>query len=759
VLVLPRSDFYQVPTTWGYYGVSFTRSMVRRPVFEVAPGGYFQQPAAVASFEEAIETDLVTGRPTAVAKKLEALGVRYVLLRRDVNVEFPNRRIARPNLLARNLMRVPGVKAFRSLGAIDIYRVDGAAGDEVFATPPILYADSSNALAPAVGVLGQRPGFITGTDGQGAVAQVAMHPVRVVRFEEEMVRRLAVKAQGGSVQIRLADPVRLSVEGRKLPSASPETIAAPLAGDAPVVITAGNAVHSLLRRLPHAWRELGPARLRHGQSLDVWRFVGMEFARPEAAGRVGDCHAVDARGADEVGIRAAVVESASRPALRLSARAHAACVTFALVRRRTPDLFTVRFRYRQLHGARARACLWQSGLNRCARVPDLRASRDWRTFEGVIKPDRRMTSLTLFLYADGRGRAPATVTEYQSIRLERYKRAASVPYAPARIQMRPEGRFPQGTVAVTRDQLPRPVDLTKPSSVEDCHRYDERTPAQLGLAARVIDRLGLPVLQLAARDHSACVIFPITPFEAGARDYRVRFDFRGVSGSAPRACLWQVGPDRCIAISDLRSDGEWRVLDRTLRLDPNVRGLQLFLYADGDGNGLTITEYRDAHVEPVRNFALLGHPEERPLPRIVPQREAPWRFRVRVEGAQAPFLLATSEAYAPGWKANAEGRDASELRHIEVNGYANGWLVPWTGSYELTLEYGPERYALAARRLSLVVLILLLLWVAGRGLNRLFVRRAERVRGQPGIGFRLPHLREHEPGRAIQRGTGASGSG
>jgi hypothetical protein len=71
-----------------------------------------------------------------------------------------------------------------------------------------------------------------------------------------------------------------------------------------------------------------------------------------------------------------------------------------------------------------------------------------------------------------------------------------------------------------------------------------------------------------------------------------------------------------------------------------------------------------------------------------------------------------SEAFAPGWKATADGRDDSDLKHVEVNGYANGWLVPWEGSYELTLEYGPERYARAARWLSLLALIGSLAWLS-----------------------------------------------
>jgi arabinofuranan 3-O-arabinosyltransferase len=747
VLVLPRSDFYQVPTTWGYYGASFSRWLIRRPVLESVPsGGYFHSEPRVAALEETVEADLLSGRQVDVRTKLRALGVRYIVLRRDVDTEFPGRRIASPGALAAGLARSRGIERVRSFDVVDLYRVDGPAADDAFAASPVFYAGPSDGLARTLGAVQDRPALVVDREDQRAVATAGARPTRIVRFEQDMVRRLRVRQTGESLRVRLAEPFGLR-------NGSSGAVDREVAAGTPVVITAGDAVHSL-RRISPGGKDLGLIALREGQSLDVWQSVGVRRFGPELAGRVGDCNAVDDRSLREVGIRSAIVDSAGRPTLRLAARDHSACVTFPLLRGPLRSLYTIRFRYRQLQGSPARACLWRSWLKRCDRTAHLRPGRTWRTFEAVIRPDRRSTALTLYLYADGRGRAVPTVTEYQDVRLERYRSAATVPYEPAELPHPFRSPSPeQAPVAALSLPISR-VELAKHEPVGDCNRYDERTPKDAGLSARIVDRADEPVLRLEAREHSACVTYPIPSFDRAVSSYRIRFEHRAVHGRPPRACLWQAGPDRCVEVGGLAADGNWHTVDRTVRLDSGVRTLLLFLYADGAGDRGTVTEYRNVRVEPVGSVAILGFRPEQRLPRVAAKREAPWKLRVRVTDARGPFVLATSEAYAPGWKASADGRDSADLRHMEVNGYANGWLVPWEGSYELTLEYGPERYALAARRLSLGTLILVFVWVAARALRRLLAHRHEHIHGQPSKGFRLPWIDGQRIGRAMQRWSG-----
>ena len=136
-----------------------------------------------------------------------------------------------------------------------------------------------------------------------------------------------------------------------------------------------------------------------------------------------------------------------------------------------------------------------------------------------------------------------------------------------------------------------------------------------------------------------------------------------------------------------------------------------------------MTEYRDVRVQPGRPVAAVAVVPAGGLPRVTYRRVSPFRFEVHVTAARRPFLLATAETYASGWRVTAEHRPPMSLRHLRVDGYANGWQIPWRGTYDLTITYRPEALARAARKLDLIVLPLALLVPIGRRIARRRRRR------------------------------------
>jgi hypothetical protein len=79
------------------------------------------------------------------------------------------------------------------------------------------------------------------------------------------------------------------------------------------------------------------------------------------------------------------------------------------------------------------------------------------------------------------------------------------------------------------------------------------------------------------------------------------------------------------------------------------------------------------------------------------------KLLVHVSNATQPFWLVLGQSQSPGWQAHIKGGKnlgGSEL----VDGYANGWLVtPTPKSFDVTMEWTPQRQVWAALWLSLLV--------------------------------------------------------
>ena len=109
VLVLPLDDYYQMPTTWGFFGVdSIANLLIQHPVVQRKPDGYFGDVPGFAPTWPAVETALLAGDLTAVPQLLDALGVRRVIVRHDLIRGLPNRYFADDRVLAAAMARVPG---------------------------------------------------------------------------------------------------------------------------------------------------------------------------------------------------------------------------------------------------------------------------------------------------------------------------------------------------------------------------------------------------------------------------------------------------------------------------------------------------------------------------------------------------------------------------------------------------------------------------------------------------------------------------
>jgi arabinofuranan 3-O-arabinosyltransferase len=525
VVVLPRLDYYQAPTTWGYYGSSFLHQLIHRPVIEPLPDSYYADPAT--ALVDSLQQDILD-RGGDVAGALQALGSRYVLLRRDLDTRFPDRSFVAPSMLARALAHVHGLRHVGSFGFVDLYEARDSAPPEVYAAAPLVTSLPAASLYRQVRV---------GTDA--AYVQTSARP------------SLRGVATGEARTFVRTDPA------------------------------AGVAV---VRQTEHA-----------------------------TAVRIATGHATS----------------------------------------------TLRFR---TGGLPLRVFLGRKQL--------------------VV---RRLGSATVPL-----------------------QRAAAHLY-----------RFPRTAPHVG---VPFPAHVSR--SLGDCNRFDNRTAREAGLRATVEEQAGRRTLMLAARSHAACVSL-LLPHQRSL-PFLLHLEYRAVTGAPARVCVWEEVPGRCATLPPLDTGPGWHRFRAVVTPPPDGGRLRLFMYADGGGDIETRTQYRALSLQRSQPLDAVAVAPVASLPNVSYRRLSPSEFRVHVAGARRPFLLVAGETYAPGWRLRVVGQPSRRATHLRVNGYANGWRVPWRGTYDLAVSYAPESTARFARRLDVVLIPLTLLgWLGWRR------ARAARPAGEP----------------------------
>jgi arabinofuranan 3-O-arabinosyltransferase len=723
-LVLPLDDFYQVPTTWGYYGVDqIPRSLLTRPTIQFLPGSYYGELPTFASAVRDVQTALLNGDRAAVAPLLRALGVSYVIVRRDLDPTFPGRQFASPDALVSTLKGSAGIESQGSYGVADLFAFDASGGGQG-ADPlirggtalPVSTTDPGDEMlavgsAPAgTTVVSDAPGSAGGSDRGPALgnAIVAGPAATTTRFtsgagDVRLVPRLVAPQLlhvfehtfKGATDLVLDRATTVRIDGRQVLGgtlanvhlAAGHAIAAVGSGDAFTPLTAHQAL-------------LG---IDASGSLSVWG-AGRTLEWHGSWTNAHDCHAYDGLTAEQAGLAAAHL-GGTTPGVSLSARAHSACVRShaAPARPATPEL--LRFEYRTVAGRPARICLWQAGPDRCAPTPPLDPTPGWHTYRAALPPTPDVTTQALFLYADGD--APGGVTTHTEFRGMALTPLSHIATRTVRITPPVEQTVHLAAGShelVTQTRAPATL-APLPFAVSDCHEYDLRSIGQVGLQAVALPNEPAPAIRLSARAHSACVSAPVAGFVPGG-SYTVDLDYRTLQGLPARVCVWEVGPDRCASQPAMRASSDWYHLQATVTPDPGTVALQVFVYADAGALGGTtsIVEYRGLRVRSAAPLAIALIDDSiarSAAPRVSWTRLGASTYQVDVSRATEPFVLSLGESFAPGWTLQGmpSGRPGE---HVVADGYANGWLIGPGDPFTARITFAPDRAMNAARALSLL---------------------------------------------------------
>ena len=123
-LVLPLDDFYQVPTTWGFYGAdTLPIQLLHRPTITRNPERYIGDSGDFEQLVQAVQDAIIGGDPEAVPGALRALGVSHIIVRKDIDFASSIRAVQMtpPGPLLAGLTSVANVRHVATTKVADVY--------------------------------------------------------------------------------------------------------------------------------------------------------------------------------------------------------------------------------------------------------------------------------------------------------------------------------------------------------------------------------------------------------------------------------------------------------------------------------------------------------------------------------------------------------------------------------------------------------------------------------------------------------------
>jgi arabinofuranan 3-O-arabinosyltransferase len=759
VLVLPLDDYYQMPTTWGFFGVdSIANLLIRHGVIQPKPDGYFSDVPGMSQDTRAVESALVSGDLDAVPRLLRAIGVSQVIVRHDLVRGLPNRSFADDATLTAALGRVPGMTRTLS-GPLDLWRFgdgsapavttydglvaapsDPKAGAAIIGSMASDRAIQATPVAPAAsaGVTVDHSAAVGGDSVAWPVPAVSagLPSTRVtvpsgtydVGQRSRAAPSLTPSVDRAGRALVLSDPTQVLVDG--VVRSTRPALRVPLPSTDVTAVTAGTRTVSLdgwgRDRLPSA-SSSSAARpqvpVGSNTPLTVWA-PSVRSAQVSAYSEVYDCDNYEPRPAVELGLRRDLVATPAGEVVRLAAKDHAACTRVTVAHATPGRTYRVRLEYRTVTGKRPQICVWQVGTDGCDLAARPVLSGSWTPYETVVTMDAASSGLQVILQANvGQRLLPSTVVEYRGLRIEALdaitRTTVFPPEVPSTVVKLTGG---QHTISVTGGLSGSVLAPFEP--LQDCFRYDDQTPQQAGLYADALAGEPQPAFRMGARAHTACV--GATAPDMGATSlYELSFDARKVALRDPKVCLYRRGPDSCLALPATQWKDVWQSYSTLVSPDPTAVETRLYLYGlrDLEGAKQSEVDYRAVALRPVASTSVVVLVRRTPTtatPRLAWSRTDPTRYPVSVAGGAT--VLALRETAAPGWQAQGLVPGASAT-HVTVEGWANGWILP-AGTHVGTLVYAPARVAhIALVVLPLGVAAALALMAVGRWRRRRRERR------------------------------------
>jgi glycosyltransferase involved in cell wall biosynthesis/O-antigen/teichoic acid export membrane protein len=402
VLVLPEDDFYQMPYTWGYYGADgFITDLVKRNVLDPVSQGYTPASPELAGAVQLVQQGLLAHDWVAVQRTLEALGTSQLLVRGDVNADFPGRHITPPAELERALREDKGMQLVRRFGTLELFALRASAST-TGSTTRYVTVDSATPDLRALSLFPSGTALLTKPMQPGVPAVIELPAVSQWQEAGNRLETSVTERSGWTYQDKL-----LTATGA-LPRSATSGSRAQARPDVKISRRDGQVTEQLSYQLGGSVLNGGDmASGAWGQAFNCAAFPGTT-ATARVTGKV-----LPGQG------------PAGQSALSLSASADSACATRPLAWRSGP-LF-ISLWVRNVTGVAPRICVYEEPAEQCAALstplPNSGAP-GWRRYQATVTPDPATRRLSLWLYADVYTPGTVTANEYADVVVRKFSAAA-----------------------------------------------------------------------------------------------------------------------------------------------------------------------------------------------------------------------------------------------------------------------------------------------------------------------------------------------
>jgi hypothetical protein len=645
---------------------------------------------------------------------MRALGVAYVVVRKDIDYKSPIRTVDMPHPyeILRGLKAVAGVQLIARTRVADVYEFgDGDAPVQTLSGTIAAPRADAGALAVLASTAPQGTAIVTRNPSKAQLVQGESWSVDINRgqtirppvagdfiYQRHANGAPVVEMRSDPRGLFLHDPVSVRVGAATILNLPDKLVT----GHGPAVAASVDGRFADLTR--------GNAYVRMNTGAAVTTYSAGRSGSIGAWSSAHDCNHYDNKPAH---ISADVIVTPdNQQALRLRAARHSACVSARLEGVHPGDVVRISLEQRAVHGARPRTCVWEPRRQQCASLAwAAQPNGEWYDLSAVYHFPRDAGAPALFLYADQPAKGSGRMSEnwYGHVTVNALV-AGTTTVMPATAS--PTGllklRAAPAKVSTAFDAASAFVGAR--SDASDCDRQSDHSPAALGIHA-VTSRIDDPTaVTITARHDTGCVSMPIFGLQRGL-DYELSITTRVIAGGTPRVCLWEQPEGSCSPLDTISephgASGQLVVRGRAAA---NATNWRLFLYADAGSSGAAI-EYRQIRLRVIADESLIvrqasvAHAEP---PKLTWHEDGPDRFRMHVADAHGPFVLALTDAFSHDWHVHGLPAGAS-VHQIELDGYRNGWVIDAHGNLDLTVEYAPARFGRDARHISEIALVLLVL--------------------------------------------------